>query len=102
MLYNPKRNAMSLDNLIAWLEQQPYDGTYEYQSITKCLLGQYFEACGYTAPLLGSEMVYDRPYNDWNGQPLPRGFNWIAQAERGTFGNALERARAIRDCASAP
>ncbi len=100
MLYNPKWNATSIDNLIAWLEQQPNDGTYDYRSISDCVLAQYFKACGYVRPFVGEARVVEAGTKTYHR--FPRSFDWIARAEDRTFGNALERARAVRDCASAP
>lgn len=83
MLYNPRKDAFSLDRLIAWLEQQPPDKTYVYMYCEECLLAQYAKHIGVTYD-------YERTFPDtWE-----RAAN-IRQIPK-TFGAALEAFRALQ------
>jgi hypothetical protein len=113
MLYDPKwevkTDPFTLDSLIAWLEKQPADGTYCYDSNGCCILAQYFTAMGFKNVAIGSVKFY---HGLLPRAPLPRAneefpveFNDIAQSatrtfpfkkwgmNRHTFGAALARAR---------
>jgi len=86
MLFDPKWNPLSLESLIAWLEKQPAQTTYDYQVPDRCLIAQWSGQCL-------SSFEVDALFG---GKGL-----WIAQGrsgpqyERWTFGAALERARAV-------
>lgn len=112
MLYNestgmPKADVLSTASLIAWLEQKPADGSYDYMKPYSCLLAQYFADHGLTNVYVGpgyfvcGEAMF-------RGDKLPDGWELIAVGEssfmtrvtRGrsaewTYGKALERARAL-------
>jgi hypothetical protein len=97
MLYDPKweqQKTLSLDGLIAWLEQQPAEGTYRFDCQTGfCLLDQYITAttgkASTPSPLhwriCGGGAAYT-----YIGCGAPSGGPQ-------TFGAALERARAVVD-----
>ena len=81
-----------LESLIAWLEQQPAKGTYDFVDPNNCLLCQYYRAVG--VPVYSVDPGY---YTIEIGKTvtLPRHFNEIANGGREpeTFGAALKRAR---------
>jgi hypothetical protein len=94
MLYNKrwdkthiKADPFSLESLIAWLEKQPADATYDYCISSSCLIAQYLQACGVEEFDIESPMLSERPeIQDFGriangGQPVD------------TFGAALDRAR---------
>ncbi len=112
MLYDPKwevkADPLSIESLIAWLEQQPPSQEYAYYCGGTCLLAQYFTAMGFQNVHMFADGFWsgDTPCPGnvgWNetscrkeGTPLPRGFNAIAcRGEGRTFGAALQRAREI-------
>jgi hypothetical protein len=93
MLFNPqwdKRDRVcgrvSLKALIAWLEKQPADQTYNYMAAHQCMLAQYLQAQG--CSVTESTINLD---DDWLKKiALGKGFDdW-------TYGAALERARAAQ------
>lgn len=99
MLYNPdwKKPAevLSLESLIAWLEKQPADGTYDFMCCGECLLAQYFTSCGFSAVSMGSSTFQ----LDGIERSLPPIWNAIARGTsitlgRWTFGAAFSRDRA--------
>lgn len=101
MLFNKstgKPDILSLDSLIAWLEQQPADETYPYSESRGCVLAQYFTA-------MGLEKVTVMPYRymagrfDYTRKTLPEGWEGIASgfpSGSWTFGAALKRARKLQ------
>lgn len=98
MLYDPKWNQkvapLSLDNLIAWLEKQPAKKQYNFLNCDGgCLFSLYLIHLGYPA---SPRHLSTRPI--W--EALHDTYGDIAYDFRGshTFGAALERARAMRDC----
>ncbi len=102
MLYDPqwekKVDALSLDNLISWLERQPSDGAYTYECPKTCMLSQYLRAQGFCGVLVGSDFFY-HDWDDWDGGAkvlLPVGWASISRGGHKTFGAALHRARAYR------
>lgn len=101
-------DMLSLDNLIAWLEQRPADGTYDYCSSRKCLLAQYFTAKGLKAFSV-TPGIYTTNYGSWTGEEnhlLPHGWEHIALGGSTkfngqlngvwTYGSALQRAKALK------
>jgi hypothetical protein len=94
MLYDPKwektetkADPYSVHNLIAWLEQQPADSTYDYDDCHGgCLLGQFWASIGHA---WGRGQIYLDAPGDMGirvAAPHPR-----------TFGGALQRARALTE-----
>jgi hypothetical protein len=82
MLYNPQWNVMSLESLIAWLESQPANGSYNWPHPDRCLLGCYL------TDKTGSCASFRSSYTD-----MPH-YREIAAPEPWTFGAALSRALA--------
>jgi hypothetical protein len=85
MLYNPKWDLMSLESLIAWLEQQPADGTYQWEYPNLCLMGCYLKS------RTDDFASFRNRYPD-----MPH-YREIAAQEPWTFGAALERAKAVQN-----
>lgn len=90
MLYDPKWEQQtkteppSLAGLVAWLEQQPKDQSYNCYSITRCVIAQYrFAATGRHDSIALVDIV--------GGTKAHRDIGCTAPY---TFGAALERARA--------
>lgn len=101
MLYDPKwekPNVRSIESLIAWLEKQPCDGTYDFTEPSACLLAQYLKFHGATERhdyALGSGEAIAYFGDDGviiHGMPGAKGR--ADRATMWTFGAALERARA--------
>ena len=80
----PKKDIFALDNLIAWLEQQPSDGTYDYSSPFSCLLARYFKDQGKIDVGIGNE-TYNFSGGIESGY-LPKG--WMEVASGHTKGYA--------------
>lgn len=88
-----KADPFSLDSLIAWLEKQPANKTYDFGDIRGCLACRYIQSTG----------ISDRPWESYPGRRPYRdvfggmeGYTAIAYTGRHTFGAALQRARALR------
>lgn len=106
MLYNtqwekkPAFDPLSFASLIAWLEKQPADKTYDYVDCTECLLSQYYTAMGYqNVEITPIFLSHGGPRRDGRVQ-LPYSFNLIARGNgvgrsEWTFGHALVRARQL-------
>lgn len=99
MLYDPKwektetkADPFTLQSLIAWLKTKRRGERYCYLDHGRCLLGQYFTACGYKNVEAFSDAIFD--HADAENVPYPKVFNRIACDGERTFGAALERARA--------
>lgn len=92
MLYDPKWNEQKVDpysvaGLIGWLERQPSDGSYDWDSIGCCLVAQYLKSIGIEYP--AAEFFFHEALGkDWP-------YNEIAGVRPWTFGAALGRARAL-------
>lgn len=91
MLWDPKHDLkwqtkvdpLSLEGLIAWLEQQPSDKEYPYHDIQgACMVGQYMASHGVTWSCRNF-------VNGWSSL-----FGRITAVQPWTFDAALERARA--------
>ena len=90
----PKHDPFSLESLVAWLERQPGDGTYDYCDPFDCLLCRYFRAVGipvfsialniYDLERRGKRHIFPMALKHISYGP---GYNW-------TYGAALTRARA--------
>ena len=79
---NPTWNQSAF---IAWLSNQPADGTYDWQHPEACLYGQYFKTQGLDySKCLPFSLV------------LPKGYYETAAPKPWTFGAALSRSTAIR------
>lgn len=96
MLYDPKweqRQAnvdpVSLAGLIAWLEKQPKNGTYNWSSIDECLACRYWEGLGYINPAQNKSCPYAQVFGGLGN------YGRIAQVRPWTFGGALKRARKV-------
>lgn len=86
MLYDPKWEIGSLCSVIAWLEKQPPQESYQWIFPQHCLMGQYFRAMG-----VPEDDIRDRSLASTSeGSPL----NKVALIDPFTFGAALKRARA--------
>lgn len=93
MLYDPKWNKpevkadpFTLESLIAWLEMQPGEKTYNWFDIKDCLACKYLEAAGIEEPW--GKIVYTTIFGS---EPA---YHEIAGTRPWTFGAALSRARA--------
>ena len=94
-------DMLSLDSLIAWLEQRPADGAYDYSSASKCLLHQYFTAKGLKELLIlpcqytcSPHLIHSLP-EGW--EEIAFGSPFLTKKEgRWTFGQALQRAKALK------
>lgn len=103
MLYEPKweqkaktANLHSIENLIAWLERQPCDGTYDFTNPSACLLGQYLRAHGeQDYHYLGSDAAGAFFGDDGYIIHSTRGMRGSVNRDLWSFGRALERAREI-------
>lgn len=89
MLYDPKWEAEvkvdpnSVEGLIAWLEKQPADGTYNWHNCEGlCLIGLY-----------GTAMGMGKKWHDFHSMLFNADILFIASLEPHTFGGALNRAR---------
>jgi len=85
----------SLAGLIAWLEQQPVDGEYQWYSAVDCLV------CRYLRAVTGEPW----PHQKWAYSAIfdsPHDYNEVAATRPWTYGAALERARAVASHAMAP
>ena len=96
-------DKFSLDTLIAWLERQPVDGTYNYINSNQCLLAKYYTEM-YGEPICvssygnhgyasGSARDFPSPDSFWKvAAHINAGFHkdW-------TFGGALRRAKAYQN-----
>ncbi len=96
MLYDPKwgkDEIFTLPRFIAWLEQQPSSGYYDYCSNDDCLIAQYLKAQGFESPKV--DPISFRA-DGVERSEYPYIFNEIAHAC--TFGYALTKARrALKD-----
>lgn len=86
MLYNKawdktETDVFSLESLIAWLEKQPRDGEYNWNSFENCMCAQYFGGRGWA-------LLHDEFEQKTGIRP-----DAIAFEKPHTFGAALERAR---------
>jgi hypothetical protein len=88
MLYDkrwerPKVKPLSRAGLIAWLMQQPREGTYNWRAPTTCMAAQYLEAIGMARRWHKLERIFG------DHQEYLR----ISGEKPWTFGAALERAK---------
>lgn len=99
MLYDPKwevkTDSPSLSGLIAWLEKQPPNKSYNWSDCEgHCLIGQYWGSIGIS---FGEGCLMELNGQDLYGQLVcPNGSDGIAITRPHTFGAALERARAAQ------
>jgi hypothetical protein len=84
MLYDPKWDLMTLENLIAWLEVQPTDGTYDWRCPEGCLIAHYLTDRLGALPEYSTHLYQSMPH-----------YHAIAAHEPWTFGAALERANSF-------
>lgn len=98
MLYNPKWERSvwesTLDDLIAWLETKPRDGTYQYTHPNTCMLCQFLKDRGVRLPHVDS---YGWGVIEGVHTPLPPYFDSIAMGGHWSYGAALTRARTYRN-----
>lgn len=98
MLYDPKwektetkADVYSVASLVAWLEKQPPDKSYDWYSVTGCLVCNYLtDATGNKTPWHNDE---DKSYKT----VFPNGpaYHFVGGREPWTYGAALERARTL-------
>jgi hypothetical protein len=93
----PKHDPFTLESLVAWLERQPKDGTYDFFKWDRCLLAQWLQSVDTNAGL-AKQAVNGFEY-ECNGRRLDlTGMAYIArgsfQDDDFTFSAALTRARA--------
>jgi len=84
-----KIDPLTLESLIAWLEKQPQNMTYNFSNCQgRCLLGRYMASIGMEWSMYHYERLAHRfcPH-------VPHGFFPIGSDLPHTFGAALERAR---------
>jgi hypothetical protein len=85
MLYRPKwdnqASAITLEGLIAWLETQDPEQTYDSSDHTVCMVAQFCKTIGVEPPLVLTGDIADIAFS---GKEIPC-----------TFGDALVRARKI-------
>lgn len=97
MLFNPNwipetkpADVFSLESLIAWLEKQPAQRTYDYCDAGGCLIGQYLKAKGVEKyGLTPGELKAVGWYSIASGW-----YDGTRASDTRTFGAALDRARA--------
>lgn len=101
MLYDPKweqkikPEVFSLTGLIAWLETQPAEGTYNWRNIYGCLACNYLRAMGHPSP---AEMLGGNEFEQTCGglegyYRIALGRDDSGKTGAWTYGAALERAR---------
>lgn len=95
MLFDPKwekpevkADPFSLESLIAWLEKQPADRTYDFCQPSSCLIAEYLKARGEKNIILLSNEV---DALGWTAIVHPRPTNKSGW----TYGKALTRARSL-------
>jgi len=103
MLYDPNWDKtetkpfqpedLSLAGLIAWLETQDPDTTYEFGDIFDCLLCRYARAIGADVSSAGSDSVVLNP--NFNRHPVTPEGSHVASGFPCTYGAALKRAKAF-------
>lgn len=76
-------DPFSLEALVGWLEKQPGDDAYDYNSFGNCLMDQY---------LISAGLCWMNDYRHFLDVPTRV---VIAQRMPWTFGAALERARSL-------
>ncbi|MEH2501198.1 hypothetical protein V1290_000009 [Bradyrhizobium sp. AZCC 1578] len=99
MLYDPKwatifevkADPFSLESLIAWLEKQPADKTYDYGCNGHCLLAQYFTAMGFKDVCVGGTHFDHRRDGRRAFVCIPQNFGDIAIDRHSIFGNGTDR-----------
>ncbi len=85
----PHEEALTLPNLIAWLEKQPADGRYEFCYPQHCLLAQFMHANGFPDAHFG-DRDYGIEHLDGSPYRIPSELAQIAHSR--TFGEALQKA----------
>lgn len=80
-----KADPLSIEALIAWLEQQPGEAAYCYLSVGHCLAAQYNKSI---------RREYKPPLYDKTGS-FDQKLEWIACTGERTFAGALDRARSL-------
>lgn len=94
-----KADPFTLESLIAWLEKQPANMTYEYMNCAgMCLLGQYMTSIGvdwFDGPIEGKSCS---PYSNFVVKFKSRGIEIqnVASSAPYTIGGALKRARHLQ------
>lgn len=81
--YKPAHPPLTLEALVAWLQQQPPDTEYIFQDPARCVLGQYLTA--HHAEEAISEAAYETIPNYYE----------VARPKPHTFQAALERAKPL-------
>ncbi len=87
-LRDAEADPLTLESLIAWLEKQPAETSYDWQDCEgHCLIGRYFTAMG-----MGEFVPYERVFSN-----ILDDYGDVCSSLSGptTYGAALERARAV-------
>lgn len=86
-----KPDPFALGTLVAWLEKQPAEKTYDYTEPCGCMLADYFTQNGY------SDVAVDPFAFDHSGgrTDIPGDFDVVNCEGERTYGAALDRARAL-------
>jgi hypothetical protein len=92
---------INLDDLIAWLQHQDPNATYDYGQPASCLIYQYLKAKGVGVISVGTtDFSYLDENADQHDAPLPSSLDAVARGpdEGGrtqTYGDALRRAKLL-------
>lgn len=109
MFYDPQvktdtglKNLVSLDGLIAWLEKQPPDSSYNWSNPSGCLIAQWLQAIHPSARFIGSSLTGSESFHySIYGEPVNcEEFRHIACYGKPYFGDALQRARMEKQIAA--
>ncbi len=92
-----RAEPFSLESLIAWLETKDANASYDWYSISGCLICQYLDHIGVKFSSVGANNYVTADYLDRIS--IPRHFPAAACPSPHTFGDALERARAYKAAA---
>ncbi len=93
MLHDPKKN-LSLVDMIDWLEAQPPEGEYAWNSTRSCLVAQYIKAR--TGAKTAFDVIgYEQIFPGMNVSEQLRNYQRVGSTLPWTFGAALERANKL-------
>lgn len=97
MLYNPQwrdQDPLTLTSFIAWLEQQPAKGKYDWWTPNRCLACQYLKATGHNQEgqkHTGYETIFGRA----RSKETLVTYHKVCGTRPWTYGAALSRARDV-------
>ncbi len=93
MLHDPKKH-LSLVDMIDWLETQPPEGEYDWETCRACLVAQYIKAR--TGEVNPWEVIhYEQPFPGRNIDERMHNYHSVGATRPWTFGAALERANKL-------